>query len=208
MSAKLDARIDIIDAGIGAFIPEVEPAERSRLFATWAIGEKEDLERRQWGSKPPPVTTMVDGKEGASEFSVKPDGGVIAYEWQVLGDVFTLIEAELIRNSVVGKATDKRPGHPGMFQKSHDFMADGTPANPANPPMAAEWIFQSLVPYSRKLEKRYNLYELTADWAADRFGNQFRIWMAYRATAGGTATRAERITANESRMPALVIRPR
>jgi hypothetical protein len=216
MGTKISMKMDPIARSIGLVIPELSPEGRSKAFAAFARAEarKVDDAHRQRSGKVPKRTTTVDGREGASEESVKPDGGRIEYDWELFGDVFEWIEAQLIINS---------PVLTGVYQKSHEFTADGQSADPMNPPLDAfEWVFQSAEPYSRKLERMYGLYASVVVMAQKRFGNVLAINFAYRSPlldyvafggqrAGRKAGAAKRSAHNmekASRLPAIVVRRR
>lgn len=134
-----------------------DPGQRQKLFAEFAIKERNRaarLNQRQLQRKPN-WTTYVDGAKGRSEYEVNPDRGRIIYEFDLLGDIIKWIGDELVRLSPIGQSSDKRPGHPGLYQDSHAFYADGerVPMGAPIPEGAKEYAYVNLTPYARKMEK-------------------------------------------------------
>lgn len=176
----------------------LSPEAKSRQFAAGArelLADTDETNRTVLG-RIPRSKTWVDGTEGAALETVRPDG-IIVREYELVIDALLYIGAELERNSAVGTGSDKRPGHPGFFRKSHVLFADGQEvAMSATIPDAGEYVFLSDAPYARRLERRYSLYESTAAKAGRRFGNIARISFGWRSpllsyVAGGS-NRAER----------------
>lgn len=101
----------------------------------------------------PSSTTTVDGRKGAKEETVKRRGK-IEYEFDLVEqDVFDFIRDQLIKHSPVGAEADKRPGHPGLYRRSHVLFAGFDMVAPGEPiPVAEDYNFVSVVPYARKIE--------------------------------------------------------
>lgn len=165
------------------------PQDRSRMFAGFArekLAEAEQQNATVLGHVPP-HKTFVDGSLGGSEDSVKPDG-VIVYEFEIVSDALIWIGEQLKANSPVGSGRDP---HPGLYKESHRLFADGTevPIGQDVPP-AAEYVFSTSLPYSRKIEHGSSpqfpdgVYEVVAALARTRFSNSVKIEFTYRGLVG------------------------
>ncbi len=160
------------------------PADQSRelaRFARQSLKEAQDINRASIG-RVPEHTTIVDGRRGASEDSVKPNG-VVTYEFHLLDDLFAWIGQKLMEAS---------PVKTGLYQDSHVLFADGVEVAPGSPlPDASEYAFVNAQPYARKIERGLSpqapdgVYEGVAALAARRFGNLARIKFSYRSFVGG-----------------------
>jgi hypothetical protein len=199
------------------------PEQRSAIFAEFArkkLAEGEEQDKQVLGQVPP-HKTFVDGSEGASEDNVKPDGGIIVYEFEIVSDALIWISEQLQQHSPVGSGRDP---HPGLYQRSHVLFADGNevPMGSTIPP-ASEYEFVNIVPYAVKIEHGSSpqfpdgVYEAVAALARARFGNSAKIEFNYRALLGSSVaspvplknTSAAR-AANKSdvRQPSIIITPR
>jgi hypothetical protein len=184
-------RIDPVDRDVKLLVDELlSPAARSRLFAEGAqqmLDEADQVNRSVLG-RIPRSQTYVDGHEGAALASVKPSGGVIVREYELVIDVLVFILDMLRTISPIGRGPDKRAGHPGFYKASHALFAD-TVEVPLNGviPEAREYLFISDAPYTRRVEKRHTIYEMTAAKAAQRFGNIAKVTFTYRGLVGGMA---------------------
>jgi len=193
-------RIVTVDRDVNLLIDNMlSPAGRSKIFAELAQGILTDADQtnRQVLGRIPKSKTYVDGREGAPLESVKPQGGVIVREYELVIDVLVFISDLLRTLSPVGKGPDKRPGHPGFYKASHLLFADGreVPLN-ATIPDASEYVFLSSAPYARRIENRNTIYEMAAAKAAARFGNIARVRFGWQSPllsyVRGGANRAER----------------
>ena len=184
------SKIEPIDKDIELMILEsFSPAERSALLAQFAIETLADAEATDTAALgyTPPHQTFVDGREGAAEESVRPDG-VIVYTFDIILDLFAWIDDQLRIHSPVGSGKDK---HPGLYQKSHMFFADGVEADPLAPPPAKQYAFVNAVPYARKIEAGESpqfpdgVYESVVHLAAQRYGNVAKIQFTWRGVVPG-----------------------
>lgn len=194
------------------------PEERTAEFAAFAretLAEAEEVNRQVLGHVPP-HRTIVDGREGASEDQVRPDG-VIVYEFELISDALIWIGEQLELHS---------PVKSGRYQKSHVLFADGEEVpHGADVPPAAEYVFANVQPYSRKLEKLDGIYEGVAAIASGRFGNQAKISFRYFSVPGGAvgayaetasakaladrhSRRGNRASDWLTRQPAIMVQPR
>lgn len=113
---------------------------------------------------------------------VRPDGH-IAFEFELLEDVFGTIADLLEKHSPVGRS--------GRYRASHLFLADGVPADPRKPVAGAkEYVFVNAQPYARKIERGISnqadgVYQGVATLAAQRFGNLANIGFGYRPLDSG-----------------------
>jgi hypothetical protein len=192
-------RIDPIDRDVKLIVDEfLSPEARRRQFAEAAQGflDEADATNRQVIGHLPQSKTFVDGREGAPLSAVKTDG-VIVREYELVFDVLTFIAEQLRVISPIGKGGDKRPGHPGFYRGSHRLFADGVEVSIDGPiPEAAEYVFLSAAPYTRKIENQWAVYEFTAVKASARFGNIARVRFGWQSpllsyVAGG-ANRIQR----------------
>lgn len=166
------------------------PQERSAIHAQFArekLAEAQETDKQITGSVPS-HETFVDGSKGVSEDRVRPDGGVIVYEFDLVSDVLAWISDTLETHSPVGGNLDP---HPGLYKKSHVMLANGSLADPSNPPAADEYVFVNSQPYARKIEKGSSqqfpdgVYEATAALARAKYGNIAKITFNYRSIEGG-----------------------
>lgn len=179
----LQTRVEPIDQDIQVILSDFSPKERSAVLAQFARETllQAQAEMRQTLGEVPEHTTTVDGARGAKEEQVRPDG-VIVYEFQLVTQMFAWIDDQLVKAS---------PKKTGRYSKSHTFYADGDEADPSNPPAASEYVFLSLVPYARKIERGQSkqapdgVYQAVALLARRRFGNAAKISFGYRSASGG-----------------------
>jgi hypothetical protein len=214
----LRSRVDLIDRDvIASLLPELTPEGKSKALAAFAREQFDQADRQNTAALGSQARheTYVDGRLGAPLETVRPDGSVL-FEWQLLGDLFEWIEAQLILNA---------PVKTGRFSKSFVFFADGVEAKPTRPPQATEFVFLSSAPYAGKIERGLSrqapdgVFEVIAVLARRRFGNLAQIKFSYRSPllsyvglggrkGGKTAGRAKRSAHNierNSRTPAIVI---
>jgi hypothetical protein len=180
----LTVKVDPIDRDIAVALAEdLSPEARSATlaeFAREALADAEQQNTAALGSEPP-HDTFVDGTQGKSEDQVSPDG-VIVYQFQLIGDVLTFVDEQLIAAS---------PVKSGRYQRSHTLYADGTETDPDSPAPASEYVFLNLQPYARKIEAGQSksapegVYEGVATLASARFGNVAKVSYTFRSPAGG-----------------------
>lgn len=216
-------KIDSIATDINLLVSrDLSPAAQSRAVADYARGEiqrADEKNRRVLGRVPPKVTT-VDGQRGGQIANVKPNGGSIITEWELVGDVLVWIGNTL---------RDRSPVVSGAYRDSHALYADGVEIEVGGeiPSNVTELVFLSPLPYARKIEVGKTesgrdfviqvpnrIYERTAKDATAKFGNIATIKMTYRAPFGGyllkyvTAGSGRRAAAaheRELRVPAIAV---
>lgn len=116
-------------------------AERGRLIAGAARGERDAL--IQAGRASPSYRTLVDGRDGAAEESIKP-GGVIIYRFNTLGQAAVFGLAYAVARS---------PRISGAYRRAWVVVVNGKEwRGDLNdiPPFAEVWIVNS-APYHRKI---------------------------------------------------------
>lgn len=160
----------------------------------------------------PTVTTIVDGRTGATEESVKPFG-VIAYRFQYW--------TEILR-ATVEFAQSISPVQSGLYRSSWFAMADGVlVADLDHPPEAREYIVSNDQPYSRVIEvgkqgKKFRAGVHVADKTAKamqmRFGNSVAFQVRFIDLTGagsGKASPVPWVTRRGNRVtyPSIVLRP-
>jgi len=205
----------------------LSPEARSKAIAKYA-GERlvgaQEVNRRVLG-RLPSHETYVDGRKGGVLESVNPDRGVITFEFDLIFDVLRWIGDTLIERSPVVS---------GAYRRGHTLFADGVEIPLGDHlPVADEYSFTNMVPYSRKIELgktkagrafviqvEPRIYERTAKEARSRFGNTVKIEYTFRGIVGGqqinplglsrnrkgTGSRAH--NKSDVRFPTVVIRPR
>lgn len=203
----------------------LDPEARSRRLAAVA---REGLAAAQaqnaavMGSVPA-HETIVDGRPGAAEDSVAPDG-IIVHEFTAAlrAEVLRWLQATLRANA---------PALSGRFAESIAIYADGGMVDSpeaAAAPEVEEVVFVSTVAYARKLEKGRSpqapngVFEAAAVMAARRFGNHaaFKFtfvaplggdthlerWASGRSAVGGRRRSPRRQALKDRRNPAIIVR--
>lgn len=204
---------DFIEIAVSEML---SPQAQSRVVADFA---RERLEEAQEQNRTilgriPPHESFVDGKSGAPLESVRPDGGVIVFEFELVADVLRWIGQAL---------ADRSPVMSGEYKRSHMLFADGKEiAIGDRMPPAEEYSFTNLIPYARKIEigktragrdfvlqVPNRIYERTARDARARFGNLAKIEFTFRGIVGGYQLKAgSRGTAHNKsdvRYPTIVV---
>jgi hypothetical protein len=198
---------------ISVFLNEaLSPQAQSRAFAAFArekLREGEEQNRQKLGQTPSHTTT-VDGVKEAPLETVRPNG-IIVFEFDLVFDLLGWIAGQLAIHS---------PIRTGEFLRSHALFADGTEvADPAKPPPAQEYVFLSLDKPGkvRSLERGHSrqapngVYEVVAELAQRRFGNQASVRFAYHAPyrpdLRGMTGKARRQAEKDVRVPAIVVVP-
>jgi hypothetical protein len=173
---------------------DLSPPARSKAVADFARGElvkAQQANARALG-RVPHHETFVDGRHGAPLETVKPNGGRIVFEFELIDDALRWIACMLVERS---------PVRSGEYVRGHRLFADGievaVSATGVVPP-AEVYTFTNLVPYARKIEVGKTaagrdfviqvpnrIYERTAKDAKARFGNFMKIAFGYRAPIGG-----------------------
>lgn len=181
------------------------PAARSRLIADTAREMIADADTKNAAAsgRPVPKTIHVDGLLDAPLESVRPDGTILA-TWDAMNPIVWYVWEILVLNSPYGQ-DDPRPGHPGMYSKSHELFADGERVELAEGqpfPDANVFTFLSTVPYARKIERGLSkqspdgVYQVTTSMARRRFGRMAAIDFRYIApTFGGISAWAQQKSA-------------
>jgi hypothetical protein len=185
-------RIDSVATDINLLVNTLlSPVAQSKAiadFARGAIADADENNRRVLG-RIPPRTVTVDGSQGASLESVRPVGGSIIVEWEVVSDVLAWIGQSL---------RDRSPVVSGKYRDAHTLFADSVEVPFGQQiPRADEYVFLNPLPYARKLEigktksgrdfaiqVPNKIYERTANDAAGRFGNLAKIKSVFRAVQG------------------------
>lgn len=192
----MQAKIDPIEKSTVAMISAAALPAMQKAAADYArdeISKADQINQRVLG-RVPPKTVTVDGHEGAPLDSVKPDGGTIIVEWEIVSDVLIWIARTL---------EDRSPVQSGEYKRSHTLLADGVEVPVSgNIPPANEYIFVNTTPYARKIEMGRtksgrafivqvpnHIYERTAKDARSRFGNIAKITFSMQSISGGALGR-------------------
>ena len=185
----VNARLHVSDA--------LSPERRKQIVVDYAragLKESQEINKQAFG-RVPPHDTFVDGRTDERLATVKPDKGVILFRFQLAFDLLEWIEDMPIIHSPVGK----EPKSP-EYAKSHVLFADGVQTDPANPTPADVYVFLSVVPYARKIERGLSnqapsgVYEGVAAMASRRFGNIARIRFGFRSFTEGSLSGATPIS--------------
>lgn len=157
---------------------DLAPAAQKRMVADFARQRlAEGLKtNRQATGRDPGYEQIVDGRTGATLESVNLPGRIIFRFDGGLGRVFEWIGDALVRHS---------PHLTGEYQRSHRFFAGGREIDPGGEvPPADEYVFLSVAPYARRLEKHYEptgIYEAVAALARRQFGDIAAIKFSFRS---------------------------
>ncbi len=200
------------------FAAHISPRVRSRKLAAFALEKITEAKRINAGpdGQPAPHRQIVDGREGASLASVKPDGIIVA-KFSLVAEVLRWIDAELVKVS---------PVRSGRYRKSHVLFADGNEVDllGAGVPKAREFVFLNTQPYARKIERGLSrqapqgVYEAVSVVADKRFGNIVDVYFGFRTPLAAVMEnraarkRGSRKTASQAardnRRPAIIVVPR
>jgi hypothetical protein len=161
----------------------------------------------------PGVTTIVDGRQGATEESVRPFG-VIAYRFAYWGETL---------RATIEFARSISPVLSGLYRDSWFALADGVLVTDLNnPPEAEEYIVTNDQPYARVIEvgtkgkKKFragvHVAEKTAVAMRQRFGNSVQTSVRFLNLSGSGSGRAAPVPWVTRRgqtvtYPAIVLRP-
>lgn len=117
-------------------------AALSANLARIAVEKRTEVIAR--GDAPPSYTTYVDGRRGAPEASVRPDGAIL-YRFNLLG---------LAAAFAVSFCMTRSPVRSGRFRKSWAVVVDGRPwtADLNDIPGGSEVMVVNPQPYARKIE--------------------------------------------------------
>lgn len=140
-------RIDSVATDINLIVSrDLSRAGQSVAIADFArreIARADDKNRRVLG-RVPPRTITVDGQKGGVLENVRPEGGSIIAEWEVVSDVLVWIGDAL---------RDRSPFVSGDFREGWMLLADGQViAAGGQIPPAEVYTFVNVVPYARKIE--------------------------------------------------------
>lgn len=229
VKTKIDPLAQTINLLVANTLSPAAQKQAVASFAQGAIDEADATNRRVLG-RIPPRTITVDGQQGAPLTNVKPDGGSIIVEYELVTDVLVWIGDTLRARS---------PRISGDYQDGWTLLADGVEIDEGGQiPAADVYTFVNTVPYARKIEVGLTktgrpfvvqvpnrIAERTAKDAASRFGNMAKIrsvWIslqnaytlkqnqASRSFAGGKLRisrrqRLDRVAGSEITYPAITV---
>lgn len=222
---KLDPITREIDLWLDEQFSDKEKSARFAAFAREQIELIDNENARIVGTRLP-YDLWVDGAPDRPLTSVTPKGRIEA-EWYAYDELFAYIGDLLVKHSPYG-SDDPRPGHPGLYERSHLFLADDVivPVGKRVPP-AKEFVFINAVPYARKIERGLSnqapdgVYQTVATLARRRWSNLASIRFSYRSLlTGGVAAWAQTTKMSSrnrkgvqrrdwlTRQPAIVITPK
>jgi hypothetical protein len=209
LSVKIDPVEKVTAVDVRNDLGLAEQKQAVAQFVQAGINDAKQQNARILG-RVPPYTVTVDGHEGAPLDSVKPDGGNITVEFELIGGVLAWIAQTLL---------DRSPVVSGAYRKGHTLFADGGEVDAfGTVPPADQYVFTNSVPYARKIEigkteagrdfviqVQNRIYERTAADAIAKFGNQARIRFTYQPLQGGavgqwaSSASAQRLAARHKR---------
>lgn len=169
---------------------------------------REHAKVMQADPRPGSFTRYVDGRLGAPEETVRPDG-VIAYHYQRL-DVVAQFAMETL--------FDGSPVDEGDYRANHTLFLDGQEVrNLANWRPGMEVAIGNYVAYARKIELGRmkmrvsgtdKVYQRALRIVRGRFGNIAQIAFTYRGIVGGALATGKAANNPAVRYPFLIIRER
>lgn len=181
-------QIDILKTAV------LSPDAFRKMHADIAKKAISDLEAEQGRY---PRETVVDGRRGASEETVKAYG-VIQYEISAINDVVDDVYDALAALSPI-KNPNKKRGHPSRWYLEHIWVfvngqkIDGDGAG-LDIGLTDSVVFVDVAPYARKIEfglsKKYapnGVFEVTARKMARKWSNVCKITFDYRGVSNPPA---------------------
>lgn len=203
MAARV--RVQSFEQTVGLAVDRLlTPEAQGRMIADAARAILADAEAQNTAAlgHKPPHKTFVDGRQNAPLESVKPSGGSIVFEFQLIDNVLIWVSEMLVQHS---------PMLTGAYTNSFLLYADGVEVDIAKPaPVAESYVFLNSRPYSRKIERGLSnqapdgVFHAVAVLAGQRFNNQATIRFSYQSPISAGAKRASR----ESRTPCIIVNPR
>jgi hypothetical protein len=182
----ISTRLDPIDRDIDLIVSsELSPKAQSERIAAYAREQLADAQNTNRGALGylPPHRTYVDARANAPLESVRPNGGIILFEFELVETMLSVIAEMLRRGS---------PVRSGLYQSSHALFADGTEVEAGSrPPDASEYAFINTQPYARKIERGLSpqapegVYHVVAELAAKRYGNIALVRFGFRSLPAG-----------------------
>lgn len=120
----------------------LSPAAQSAYLARVAINARDTAVRR--GDAPPHWTTNVDGRQGAPESSVRPDGFIL-YRFNVMG---------LAAKTALQLCKERSPVRSGRYRDSWVVVVEGKPwaGDAADVPEGKDVMIVNPQPYARKID--------------------------------------------------------
>ncbi len=187
----LDIKIKPVSQSFQVLVDELlSPKAQSAKIADFArrqIRAADEINRRVFGAVPPKKVT-VNGREDEALSNIPLPSGIIIAEYRVVDDVLAWIAKTL---------HDRSPVQEGDYRDGHIMLADDAPADPYNPPLATQFTFLNLEPYSRKIEigktksgrdfvvqVPNRIYIRTGDDAKAKFGNVAKIRTGFITPTG------------------------
>lgn len=172
-----------------------------------ALAKREHARVMATDPRPARFTRYVDGRQGAAEETVKPDG-VIRYVYPRLDEVVQFAMETLF---------DLSPVLSGKYRMSHTLFVEGRAVSDLRDYRGGEVAISNFVPYARKIELGImnmrvegssKVYFQAAAAIKQRFGNSATVRFTYRPIAGGTFVEARGKRGTELRYPTLIIAER
>ncbi|MDP4024457.1 hypothetical protein Q8W71_17670 [Methylobacterium sp. NEAU 140] len=162
-------------ADIRAAVALALSPERRRFVVTAAAREAQaraEAAYQQEFGRVPETAVTVDGRAATGLTGLDPDQGEVAFRFARASEALAWIHAQLVAQS---------PKLTGAYAAAHILLADDQPADPANPPPAARYIFLNTRPYARKVERWDGVYQAVAVLADRRFGNSVHVGFGYES---------------------------
>lgn len=184
--------------------------ERGEIFADFAIqslAEVQNINRAAIGYIPPHETRIDNMLADDNRASLARAERMIEFDFQLTLEVYEWIMDMLQAMSPVGHGEDDRPGHPGLYQRSHVMVVDNVQMDPSSPipATANEIAFVNTVPYARKIERGLSrqfpegVYQSVALLARERYHNIANVRFSYRSPLFGAVNQWANTTTMVSR---------
>jgi hypothetical protein len=220
-------QIDPVERSVEAAIRDDLSSKSQQLaaadFARAGIAEAQAINRQALG-RIPRMTVTVDGREGAPLESVKPDGGTIIVEFELISEVLRAIAEKLIARS---------PRQSGDYIRGHEVFAGGRQfdfgillgSSSESIPKADVYFFVNAVPYAARIEigttksgRRFvmqvpnRIYERVAKDVRGEFRREADIQFSYQTYVGAYVRRSGRSRSRRRKAgssiqsPAIIVR--
>lgn len=132
-------KIEPFDRDIALIVSDLlSPEAQSQAIADFAQAALDDALATDAAAigELPAYETIVDGQSGAPLGSVSPNGTIV-FNFDLITEVVTWIEDQIITHSPIGSGKDP---HPGLYQRSHRLFVDGEETETTKIPADAKQI--------------------------------------------------------------------
>jgi hypothetical protein len=195
-------------AGVQQFSVAAQATREATQRTLVAVAKRKHNEVMNTDPRPARFTRTVDGRKGAVEETVKPDG-IIVYDYPRMHEIVMVAMNTLFELS---------PVLSGEYRTAHTIYVNGNPvSNLQDWDGTSEVVILNHVPYARKIELGKmrmrvpgtdHVYEQAEYLLNQRYSNVARIRFSFRGIAGGYIAKGKAHGQSDNRWPALVISAR